>query len=98
MYRHLCRVGTGDEIRRAEQIKEFLVTEPLAAFHGLVMHKRDVGRRTAEGGNAQPQEQRGNFSQSLRQRPAPSPLFRRPHLPARSAARRELPLPPRATF
>ena len=61
--RQLGRVRPGDEVRRAEQVEELLVRQPLAAPDDLVLHHRDVRGGAAEGGRAQPEEEQRQFTQ-----------------------------------
>ena len=56
MDRHLGGVGAGHEVRRGEGARERVAVEPAPPLHELVLHHRDVRRRTAEGGRAEPPE------------------------------------------
>jgi hypothetical protein len=55
--RHLGRVRAGDQVGRADEVEELGVRQPPAPPDDLVLHQRDVRRRPAEAGRAQPQEQ-----------------------------------------
>ena len=56
MDRHLGGVGAGHEVRRGEGTRERVAVEPAPPLHELVLHHRDVRRRAAEGGRAEPPE------------------------------------------
>ena len=60
---HLRGVRARREVRRAEEVEELLARHPAAPRHDLVLHHRDVGRGTAEGGRAEAQEERGELLQ-----------------------------------
>ena len=58
--------GPGIRVRRAQQVEEFLVAQPFAPLHNLIVHHADVRGRSPEAGNPQLQEQGGDFPQSFR--------------------------------
>ena len=65
---HLGRVRPGDQVRRAQQVEELLVAQPLAPLDDLIVHHADVRGRPAEAGDPQLQEQGDDFPQSFRKR------------------------------
>jgi hypothetical protein len=79
--RQLGRVRAGDEIRGPEEIDELLAGEPAAPPHRLLLHHGDVGRRTAEGHRAEPQEEQRHLAQDADARVAGG----RPHAAAAGA-------------
>ena len=56
------RAGAWNQIAGTEQVEKFLTRKPLSAANQFVLHHGDVCRGTSEGGEAQPQEERGEFS------------------------------------
>jgi hypothetical protein len=63
--RHFGRVGTRDEIGRSEQIEELFVGQPLATHDDLIVHEPNVRGWSAEGGQAELEEERGNFCKAV---------------------------------
>ena len=53
----LGRAWTGDEVRRAEKVEEFLSGEPRPSTDHLLLHHRDVSRWTAKGSQTQAQKE-----------------------------------------
>jgi hypothetical protein len=79
---HLRRAWARDQAGRAEEVEELLARQPLPPPDGFVLHHRDVRGRSAECGEAEPQEQRGDFSQPRALGQAPTiDLPRQPYLP-----------------
>jgi hypothetical protein len=58
---HLGGVRAGDQVGRAQQVEEVGVCDPPAARDDLVAQHGDMGRRPAEGGEAEPQGQQRNL-------------------------------------
>lgn len=58
---HFGRIGTGNEIGRAEQIKKLLGCQPLAADDDFIVHERNVRGRSAKSREAKLEEEPGNF-------------------------------------
>ena len=61
---HLGGVGAGDEVGRAEEVEEVLLADPATPLHDLVLHHGDVRGRAAEGGDPEPEEERGHLAQA----------------------------------
>jgi hypothetical protein len=60
---HLGRVGPGDQVRRAQQVEEFLAAHPGSPAHHLVFHHRDVRGGPAEGRGAEAEKEKRDLGE-----------------------------------
>lgn len=61
MNRHLSRVWARNQVGCAEQIKKFLIAQPVALLDDFIVHHRDMRGWSAECGGTEPQEQSCEF-------------------------------------
>jgi len=56
--RHLGGVRPGNQVRHAEEVEEALVAHPLPSLDDFFAHERNVGGRSPEADDAEPEEER----------------------------------------
>ena len=61
--RHFCRIGTGDQVGRAQQIEELFIRQPFTAEDDFIVHDRNVRGRSAKRSESQLEKKRGNLNE-----------------------------------